>query len=448
MKLINFYAENVHGYMNFDITFNNDVSFLVGSNGSGKTTAIKIIKAMLTPTPEFFSQIKFDSCLLQFERRNKIQVLRVESRGSNIAFQYNELEAIVSKEKLEKIHDELIENGRPTYQSISHSIFDRIRKLPTPIFLGVNRKRSLYDGPIDSRQNLWAREAFMSGNSLRRRKLEDSPLFDALTDTQLMIQEAFKGIRNQERKQLNDLRDNILKSSFKFVVFDPEIISDRKDLPSKASMLMRKKTEILRVLHKISDVDSSITEEVNVFFSKLDTLLRELKESNDDHRLNLNWLMNQALIGRISDLVDVIDTYDKMIAEIYEPLNQFLDTINLFFNDSGKSLQLDSVGRLFLQVGDFSKKVELDSLSSGERQILVIVAQVLFNKYGSGLSSKRSIIIIDEPELSLHMRWQEMFSEIILQVSPQTQFVLATHSPDIVGDLSNKCKQIREVDSK
>ncbi|MDW1824033.1 AAA family ATPase [Vibrio sp. Vb0937] len=443
MKLLNFQASSVHGYMDFNINFNTDVNFLIGPNGSGKTTAIKIIKAMLTPSPEFFSQLKFGYCVLEFERNRKQNFIEVRSEGSMLTFLYNNVSEHIPKEHLDKVHQDLIENGRPDIKEFSGDLFERIRRLPTPIFLGVDRKRSLYDEPLLSRQ-LWAREAWAATTSTRRQKeLRNSVLLDAMTETQFMIQEAYKGIRNLEKKQLNVLRDNILKSSFKFVTFEPESLFETNDLPSKASILMRKKTEILRVLHKISDVDTSITEEVNVFFSKLDNLLQDLRDSNDDHGLNFNWLMNQALIGRISDLVEVIDSYDKKIAEIYEPIDRFIDTLNLFFNDSGKSISLDSVGRLFVSLDGSNRKVEVDCLSSGERQILVIVAQVLFNKYGSTLSTKRTIIIIDEPELSLHMRWQEMFSEIILKVSPQTQFILATHSPDIVGELTDKCKQIR-----
>ncbi|MDX7184539.1 AAA family ATPase [Klebsiella aerogenes] len=45
MRLLKFTASNVYGYINFNIKFNKDVSFLVGANGSGKSTAIKLIQA-------------------------------------------------------------------------------------------------------------------------------------------------------------------------------------------------------------------------------------------------------------------------------------------------------------------------------------------------------------------------------------------------------------------
>ncbi len=49
------------------------------------------------------------------------------------------------------------------------------------------------------------------------------------------------------------------------------------------------------------------------------------------------------------------------------------------------------------------------------------------------------MIIVDEPELSLHVRWQESFVDAIQKASPRLQIILATHSPSIVLDRIEKC---------
>ncbi len=58
---------------------------------------------------------------------------------------------------------------------------------------------------------------------------------------------------------------------------------------------------------------------------------------------------------------------------------------------------------------------------------------------------KTGIFIIDEPELSLHVEWQNKFIPNLLEVAGGTQLILATHSPEIIGDRTEKCVEVRGV---
>nr|WP_255582608.1 AAA family ATPase [Dickeya sp. ws52] len=169
------------------------------------------------------------------------------------------------------------------------------------------------------------------------------------------------------------------------------------------------------------------------FFDQLEELFNTLK--NDG--LNVEWLLNKAHIDRISDILEVIDEYNEKTEKMSKPINNFLKSINSFLIDSRKKIEVNAVGRLTV-IRDDGKKCNIDILSSGERQLLVLIANVILNKY----TNLSRVIIIDEPEISLHLRWQERFSEEIISINPETQFILATHSPDIVGDLTEKCLRV------
>jgi predicted ATP-binding protein involved in virulence len=58
------------------------------------------------------------------------------------------------------------------------------------------------------------------------------------------------------------------------------------------------------------------------------------------------------------------------------------------------------------------------------------------------------IFIIDEPELSLHLAWQEIFVDSISKASPKTQFILATHSPTIISIVEREKKLPRFKQTK
>jgi len=73
--------------------------------------------------------------------------------------------------------------------------------------------------------------------------------------------------------------------------------------------------------------------------------------------------------------------------------------------------------------------VPIQSLSSGEQQEVVIAYELLFR------SGKNQLVMIDEPELSLHVTWQQKFLDDITRISElaNLDFIIATHSPSIVG---------------
>ena len=77
------------------------------------------------------------------------------------------------------------------------------------------------------------------------------------------------------------------------------------------------------------------------------------------------------------------------------------------------------------------KIANIYELSSGEKQIVTMLGHLIY--FAEKFKTESGIFIIDEPEVSLHLAWQEIFVDSILSASPNTQFILATHSPAITG---------------
>ena len=146
-------------------------------------------------------------------------------------------------------------------------------------------------------------------------------------------------------------------------------------------------------------------------------------------------------MDKLAQLVEIIDDYNNKTNKAFKPINKFIQIINSFIIDTEKKIYIDQVGHLFIKRPN-GRDVSIDALSSGERQIVILFANVMFNKFSS--ESQENILIIDEPELSLHIKWQEIFVETLLTASEKTQFILATHSPDIVGDYKNKGVKINK----
>lgn len=178
---------------------------------------------------------------------------------------------------------------------------------------------------------------------------------------------------------------------------------------------------------------------IESYFSQLEKVIEETKNQEDDG-INILALMNFSQFKKIGDLLKEFERFDKKSQEIYEDLSLYLKTINHFLSDSSKELNFHkTLSEICFNVIDNKGKAistyrDIKTLSSGERQILILFTYLKF------YNKQRSIFIIDEPELSLHPKWQEDFLEAVRRLTPVgTQLMIATHSPIIVGDNKEFC---------
>ncbi len=123
------------------------------------------------------------------------------------------------------------------------------------------------------------------------------------------------------------------------------------------------------------------------------------------------------------------DTEQKL--RIFDELAQKIDLLTTIINDRFlyKTMAINKKkGFVFTTENGIS--LALENLSSGEQHELVLLYDLLFRV------SPGSLILIDEPELSLHVVWQEQFLKDIQQVTKLTDIdiIIATHSPDIISD--------------
>jgi ABC-type glutathione transport system ATPase component len=108
---------------------------------------------------------------------------------------------------------------------------------------------------------------------------------------------------------------------------------------------------------------------------------------------------------------------------VSEPKRMFQDMIDDLFSDTGKTIIRNENEIRFSQIGETLYPYQL---SSGEKQILVILLTVLVE------DNQPYVLFMDEPEVSLHIEWQKRLISLIVQLNPNVQVILATHSPAVV----------------
>ena len=125
----------------------------------------------------------------------------------------------------------------------------------------------------------------------------------------------------------------------------------------------------------------------------------------------LNWQIQQEL----TRLLKINDEY----------LNKkLMNSLNNMFSESKKYVSLNNKFELEFKFNN--EILNFPQLSSGERQVIYILLKVAI------ATKDNALILMDEPEISLHLSWQEKLLAQIREINPNSQIIIVTHSPAIV----------------
>jgi predicted ATPase len=252
-------------------------------------------------------------------------------------------------------------------------------------------------------------------------------------EIQEVIYDYMRLIASKQPKINEEFKNKVLLQSFEF-------------LETQEFNVWRDSQELSDKRKKASDAFNSlniegISEHLTKFFNKLEDSLNqfnEVQEQRSKKALEPNdidviqkWFNNQPQLRRIDQLIEYNQAYQTEVIKLYQPIEQTKEIINKFFRESKKELFIDTQGEIQIKFLN-GKIAKLYELSSGEKQIITMLGHLIF--FEERFKSETGIFIIDEPEVSLHLAWQEIFVSSILEASPKTQFILATHSPAILRD--------------
>lgn len=121
----------------------------------------------------------------------------------------------------------------------------------------------------------------------------------------------------------------------------------------------------------------------------------------------------------------ILENYSKL-SDIDNRIKRFVDVVNKYFIN--KEFVYDQSSLDIAIYSREKKKIELNQLSSGEKQLVSIFSKIL-------LEDKETIVLFDEPELSLSIEWQKEFLVDISNSNSLFFLVAVTHSPFIFENL-------------
>ena len=164
-------------------------------------------------------------------------------------------------------------------------------------------------------------------------------------------------------------------------------------------------------------MNSDSISKINIdLVTELDWQLFQLQRKYLDYQVNIG-----------NRIIETLQSGEANAAEkaqqISQPKKRFQDILDDLFTETGKKIIRSENEIKFSSLGEVLAPYQL---SSGEKQILVILLTVLVE------DNESYVLFMDEPEVSLHIEWQKRLIDLILELNPNVQIILTTHSPAVI----------------
>lgn len=436
MKLVRVEFTKLFGYFDYSIDFHDTVTILHGLNGCGKTTMLQIINAVFNKEMDTIKSTDLQSVSFFF------------STGAILKIDRKKIYLDPEKEKATGIiylAYSIIENGKETvfdsfentdeYQDIVKRFLKGYRPFP---FLERINESTWYDRKRETKLNLEeviAEYGTIIFRRYSREYLEDDipqPVQDILAsmDVRLIAADRLTVAKRVERQYGED---NI-KIERRVNLIAKDLSQKIRDTIQQYAQLSQAKDRTFP-LRAIKQSSPLTVDEIKSKMIELESKRKEfvdtgiLEEEQDD--IGIHDLLDAITESNRQNLsLYAIDTEEKLnaLSSLSSSINLFRNLIDKNFNNKRIVFNKDYGFRFVATYSDST--ILPQSLSSGEQHELVMFYDLIFN------ASENTLILIDEPELSLHIKWQLDYVDELLQIISATKFsaVLATHSPQIIHD--------------
>jgi predicted ATPase len=147
-------------------------------------------------------------------------------------------------------------------------------------------------------------------------------------------------------------------------------------------------------------------------------MIQQIESASEERRMVVSDL--------VSAYVESTEAWFSALTELKALLDKFVDRLNFFMHPKRVSFSVNE-GLMFCSRE--GKPLSVGMLSSGERHLVMMLSQALLRR------NDASVLVIDEPELSLNMKWQRELVGSILDClgGGASQVVMATHSIEIAA---------------
>lgn len=406
--------------------FNEDVTVFIGRNGTGKTTFINLLEAVLRADVRMLSSIEFSTITLKLKEKGRVRTVKVEridedeNEQVRIFSRFPHFVFTIAKRtfRIPVISPDYPHRvvGSPSFRREYESLREEIDGLINIASLSVHRADK--DGssdPFERAERIERNKNFFSPIDTRLHSL-----LQKLTSYQLTLSE-------QASRVSSDLQKDVLLS----MLYDKEMDTFRSDDLENVNSEDQKK-DLIKAYADLSAFDNTARNRINAHFDALNKSIQTLKS---DTAIAVDDIMPLPLLRRTQRVIELARKAEERKKEIFRPIRQFEEIVREFMVD--KEIQIISSGDL--QIKKEKKVISIADLSSGEKQLLILLTETLLQR------NETFIFLADEPEISLHIAWQAQIVSSIKRLNQNAQIVVATHSPEVAGGWQERIVDMEDI---
>jgi len=415
---------SVNGYRNLkkpiEISLKSDANFLIGRNGTGKTTLINLIYDALSVRYQSLWRSPFISIEFIFSHADKRyspkltveKIIDADGLIHKLNYRFRDYKSKDDAFSYSLVGRHFRSADDPASSMAQRKIKEELEKRFSLTWLALNRSSGLQSGPSESDNWRTASDIDRKLSDSVQRLSTYSTRLDSLfaAEVQKFQQQWLMSFMVEEKPELILRRINDLD----FEEEKKHLLSMLRELKMPPHEYLPKVDRHISLAKRLASGDAAERNSFSAFIT--------MYEISKLHRWVERWRILQ------DRKTDIYKYRDKFLKKMNEML--FRKEAEL---DSGNLLKIFAIDENSAPQGKKDEKqknrrdIDLRDLSSGEKQLIIFLTETLLRE------QRPYIFLADEPELSLHIEWQEILVSTILEISPGAQIFFATHSPDIVN---------------
>lgn len=424
-------------------------SILYGDNGIGKSTILKLVFDILSPADNKghrtallnteFSRLSVklsnghtvvaekktslgpNAVRLTISLHEKILVEWIHVRKNTIPegmdLEYHLYEEGLSLDNAKAIYDIYTNYSRnKRSRSRANGIkrggaeFLSILRRISPILFYLNADRKLVSDVTEDDDDIRVRHLMRTGNAKGLTEVinatRSNSLVAALSNASRWVNKRAVSGANRGSENVHSVYESIIDH----LAIDYESIKEDQS-----------NHNILKLTEKINNIEDS-TKNYSEYELAAPLKMDNFRRSIANNDKNAAYLSSQI----ITPYLESLETRLEAIKGVYDILNEFVTVVNGFL--TGKEIKYKQSQGFYI-IDENGNTLEAAHLSSGEKQLLLIFSHVLATK------DESSVFIIDEPEISLNVKWQRHLISSLLRIveGDDVQFIFASHSIELIS---------------